>query len=113
MVAARAAAAERLAKLCQRLALANARVAQATSVYERERAASAVSTWTYCTLELPALCLHLKAVEANRAQRLAECQWRALDALSELPNAEMALVEERTRQAATLKGERWLDGVAL
>jgi hypothetical protein len=147
------AAADRLARLCQRLAVANARVAQAEEVYRRERAASFTSTWKYCTLNVPAVyvlerphprpisphprpiphrlisprltsslfivshpsppifgrCMQLKGVEARRAHELSACVWRALDQMGNLPAAHTNAVEELARQAAMVKGRRWLD----
>ena len=102
-------ATDRLSKLLQRLAVTNGRVAQAESVYWRERMLSEVSTWKYCTLEIPAICIQLKGVDAQRADVVAAAQWRALNALSELPTGLANVIEERTRQAASLKGQQWLD----
>ena len=100
---------DKIAKLCQSIVVARARVAQAEGVYRRERALSEVSTWKYCTLEIPGACIFLKSAEARRAQALASAQWSALDALSALPTSHANIIEERTRQAASLKGRQWLD----
>ena len=105
----KAAAADKLAKLCQKLAVAKAKVEQAEEVYRRERATSLISTWKHCTLEIPAVCIQMKGVEASRSELLASTQWRALDQLSELPNASTNDMEERLRLAAEIKGRRWLD----
>ena len=100
---------EKLARLSQRLAVANAKVAQSEAVYARERAASLVGTWKYCTLELPAILMQLKGIEAGRAELLASCHWKALDAMGALPAAHASALEERTRLAAMVKGRQWLD----
>ena len=105
----KATAADRLARLCQRLAVANARVAQAEEVYRRERAKSVVSTWKYVAVEVPALCIQLKGVEAARGEVLATCQWRVLQQMEALPSAHRAAVEERNGRAARRKGTEWLD----
>ena len=64
------------------------------------------STWKYAALEIPAVCLALKALDASRADVLATCEWRALSAFGDLPAAHTGSVEERTlRAAARLKGQ--------
>ena len=61
------------------------------------------------TLELPAVTLLLKDAEARRAEHLSEAQWCALDLMSRLPAGHASEVEERTRRAASVQGQRWLD----
>ncbi len=48
-------------------------------------------------LEMPACIIHMKGIEAGRAELLAASSWRALDALSELPTATAAAVEALDR----------------
>ena len=96
-----AAASDRLAKLYQRLAVARGRVAQAEMHYGRERASSVVLTWKYCTLEMPAVVIHLKGVDASRAEVLASCAKRMLEAISEHSTMVATAAVERQGQAAT------------
>ena len=85
------------------------RVAQAEEVYRRERAKSVVSTWKYVAVEVPALCIQLKGIEATRGEVLATCQWRTLEQMGALPLAHTAAVDERNGRAARRKGKEWLD----
>ena len=43
------------------------------------------------------------------AELLDQLQWTALDRLGALPDALRNVMEERTRQVAILKGQRWLE----
>ena len=91
---------EKLARLSQRLAVANAKVAEAEAAYRRERASEHLRTWKYFTVELPAVCLTLQAVEACRAEALATATMRSLHALGELSGAHTRAVEENTLRIA-------------
>ena len=79
--------ADRLARLCQKLAIANTRVRQAEEGYRRERSKSTVSTWKHCGIEVPAVCIHLKGLEARRAEVLQGCLEQAVEAMGMLPTA--------------------------
>ena len=72
-------------------------------LYGEERAASVVLTWKYCTLEMPAVGIHLKGVEARRAEVLAACVQRALEAITEHSTSLATAAVERQGQAATHK----------
>ena len=78
------------------------RVAQAEEAYARERAASLVATWRFCTLEVPAVLVHLRSIEASRVEQLSEARRRALGAMSHLPGVVARAIEARTQQAAAL-----------
>ena len=101
-----AAAAEKLAKLSQRLALAEARVTQAEAAYQPARASSVLSTWKYTAVELPAVCLTLRALEAGRREVLDTCLCRTLNAIRDLSAANFEMAEERTEGSRRQKQSR-------
>ena len=65
-----------------------------------------LETCKYTSVELPAVCLTLKALEAGRVEVLATCLWRALNAFGEMPAAHAESAEERTLAAAAAKGQQ-------
>ena len=62
-----------------------------------------LSTWKYTAVELPSVCLTLRALEAGRREVLDTCLWRTLNAIRELSAANSEMAEERTLRAAAAK----------
>ena len=80
-------------------------------VYGRERAASGVLTWKFCTLEMPAVGIHLKGIEARRADVVAAATQRTLESLAELLAGVGTGVVERQGLSATHKAREaeWVE----